>query len=530
MAEQSRKRAIYNPPMSVRVRFAPSPTGRMHIGTFRDALFKYLFARHHGGVNILRIEDTDRTRYSPEAEREFTETLAWGGIEFDEGPHIGGPHAPYHQSERKEQGIYAETIEILLENGSAYKAFDTPEELDRMRKYQEVNRLQTGYFGGIWRDAAPEQVAQAEAEGKPFVIRQRIPRDTTIAIEDAIRGRIAWDSNTVDDPVLIKGDGMPTYHFAAMVDDHLMEVTHIMRGEEWISSAPKHAALFDAFRWQRPIFVHCPVVKGPDGKKLSKRHGATSVLDYRDMGFLADALVNFVALIGWAPGGDLEIMSRQQMIEHFDISGLQPSSGIWDYDKLKWFNGHYIRALEPEALLATLIEYVERPETLAFWRSLADDPEASHLTSAEPAKVVSSLELLRQALETNPGYAFEAIKLEQPRVVTLADFGEACAFFFQDEPPMDEKAVEKWLGQPHVPELFAYLIASLDAPGPQPDARAYETLLRAFADSHHMEKLGPVVHPVRVALTGKTAGPGLFELMAVLGPDRMVRRLQKAAA
>ncbi|MFI5385313.1 MAG: glutamate--tRNA ligase [Fimbriimonadales bacterium] len=514
--------------MSLRVRFAPSPTGRMHIGNFRDALFKFLFARHHGGVNILRIEDTDRGRYSPEAEQELIETLAWAGIEFDEGPHIGGPHEPYHQSQRKEKGIYDKYIQLLLDKGAAYKAFDTPEELDRMRKYQEINRLQTGYFGGTWRDATPAQVARAEAESKPYVIRQRIPRDTTIAIEDAIRGRIEWDSNTVDDPVLIKGDGMPTYHFAAMVDDHLMGITHIMRGEEWISSAPKHAALFDAFGWQRPVFVHCPVIKGKSGKKLSKREGATSVLDYRDMGFLADALVNFVALIGWSPGGDLELMSRAQMIEHFDISGLQPSSGVWDYDKLKWFSGHTIRALDPEALLGMIIEYVGRPETLAFWKALAHDPEASQLTSSDPMAVHDSLVLLKHAIEEDPAYALEAIKLEQPRVVTLADFGEACAFFFLDEPPMDERAVAKWLSQPYVPELFDYLISGLSDQGSGLSAQNCEALVRSFAESHGMEKLGPVVHPVRVALTGKTAGPGLFELMSVLGPPRIAKRLGAA--
>jgi len=507
----------------------------MHIGTFRDALFKLLYARHCGGVNVLRIEDTDRNRYSPEAEEEFIETLAWGGIEFDEGPHFGGPYAPYHQSERKALGIYAEYIRILLDKGFAYKAFETSEELEQMRRYQEINKLQTGYFGGSWRDAAAEQVAEAEAAGKPYVIRQRIPRDTTIVIEDAIRGRIEWDSNTVDDPVLIKSDGMPTYHFAAMVDDHLMEISHIMRGEEWIASAPKHAALFDAFGWERPIFVHCPVIAGKDGKKLSKRHGATSVLDYRDLGFLPDALVNFVALIGWAPGGDLELMSRPQMIEHFDISGLQPSSGVWDYDKLKWFNGQYIRAMEPEALLETIIEYVDRPQTFDFWELMACDKDAGQLTSADPTSTLSELKLLRRFVTEEPTYALEAIKLEQPRVVTLADFGEACAFFFEDDDklPMDEKAVDKWLTLPHVPELFQRLIEAFTSMAQRPSdqplaAEACESLVRAFAESHGMEKLGPVVHPIRVALTGKTAGPGLFELMSVLGPERIISRLNRA--
>jgi glutamyl-tRNA synthetase len=512
--------------MSVRVRFAPSPTGRMHIGNFRDALFKFLFARHHNGVNVLRIEDTDRTRYSADSEAEYIETLAWAGIEFDEGPNTGGPFPPYHQSLRKEQGIYAEYIEILLGTGAAYKAFDTTEELDAMRKYQEVNKLQTGYFGGMWRDATPEQVADAEAAGTPYVIRQRIPRDKTIVIEDAIRGRIEWDSNTVDDPVLIKSDGMPTYHFAAMVDDHLMEITHIMRGEEWISSAPKHAELFDAFGWQRPVFVHCPVIKGQDGKKLSKRHGATSVLDYRALGYLPDALINFVALIGWSPKGDLEVMSRKQMIEHFDLDGLQPSSGVWDYDKLKWFSGQHIRAMEPEALFDAVVEFVRRPETLPFWQALIDDKDAAQLTESDPAVTHETLGLLDRTASADPAYVLEAIKLEQQRVVTLADFGPACAFFFYDEVPIEEKAREKWLTQPHVVGMLKALIQELHAFGSTPvSVEDCEKIVRGYAETHGFDKLGPVVHPIRVALTGKTAGPGLFELMSVLGPARMLARL-----
>lgn len=503
----------------------------MHVGNFRDALFKFLFARHTGGANILRIEDTDRTRYSPDAEQDLIETLRWGGIEFDEGPHIGGQYAPYHQSERKEKGIYADYIAILLANGTAYRAFDTPEELDEMRKVQEINKLQTGYFGGAWRDASPEQVASAEAASEPGVVRLKIPRNITIVIDDAIRGRIEWDSNTVDDPVLIKADGMPTYHFAAMVDDHLMGITHIMRGEEWISSAPKHAYLFDAFGWERPIFVHCPIIKGKDGKKLSKRHGATSVLDYRALGFLVDALVNFVALIGWSPGGDLEIMSRQQLIEHFDISGLQPSPGVWDFDKLKWFNGQYIRALSPDALFGTLIEFLDRSDTFPFWEALANDPEAIQLGAEDPVSVLSGLRLLKVAVETDPPYAFEAVKLEQERVVTLADFGPACAFFFQEEPPMDQKAVDKWFTQPHALELFEFVIQELLAFGSSPvTPDQCEAIARDFAERHGMEKLGPVVHPLRVALTGKTFGPGLFELMSVLGSSRMIARLNRAKA
>lgn len=518
--------------MSVRVRFAPSPTGRLHVGALRTALYEFLFAKHHKGTVFLRIEDTDRTRYSEEAEIEFIEALKWAGIVFDEGPHAGGPHKPYRQSERKEKGIYAEKIAILLEQGKAYKAFDTPKELEEMREFQQINRQPTGYFGGDWRDATPEQVAKAEADGIPFVIRQRIPRDTTIVIEDAIRGRIEWDSNLVDDPVLIKADGMPTYHFAAMVDDHLMGTTHIIRGEEWIASAPKHAALFDAFGWERPVFVHCAVIKGKSGKKLSKREGATSVLDYRALGYLPDALNNFVALIGWAPGGDLEVMVRDQLIAHFDISGLQASSGVWDYDKLKWFNGQFIRSMDPKKLLAEIAEYVNRPETLEYWKALQEDPEAAQLTTADPAKTHSALELLKAAIEEDEGYALEAIKLEQERVVTLADFGEATAFFFQGQPPMDEKAVAKWLTQPHVPDLLNYLeqeILSFGTVNAVP-VEECESMIRRYAEKNGFEKIGPLVHPTRVVMTGKTFGPGLFELMSVLGSKRMLERIERARA
>ena len=496
----------------------------LHVGALRDALFKFLFAKHKGGVNILRIEDTDRSRYSPESEQEFISTLQWVGIEFDEGPHIGGPNAPYRQSERKEAGVYAPWIKKLMELGHAYKAFDTPEELEAMREIQTANKQSTGYYGGIWRDASPQQIAEAEAAGKPFVIRQRIPRDTVISIEDAIRGKVEWDSNTIDDPVLIKADGMPTYHFASMVDDHLMDISHIIRGEEWLSSAPKHAALFDAFGWHRPIFVHCPVIVGTDGKKLSKRHGATRVLDYAAQGFLPSALKNFIALIGWSPGDDRESMTEAELINAFELSGLQPSPGKFDMDKLRWLNGLAIRALAPLDLVDVLTDYLRTPYTLDYFDK--KEPEDGQ---PDPKAVEKALIDLDLALVHDRGYVEEVIKLEQQRVVTLADFGQACAFFFTDEPPMDTKAVDKWFGQPHVAALFDELIEKCTTQfSSETLVEEYETTLRDFQTDHGLEKLGPVVHPTRVALTGKTTGPGLFELMAVLGPERMKRRLIRA--
>ena len=509
-------------PMSVRVRFAPSPTGNLHVGSLRDALFKYLHAHHDKGVCILRIEDTDRTRYSAESEQEFIESLKWVGITFDEGPHVGGPNAPYRQSERKAAGIYDKHIQTLLDSGAAYKAFETPEELAEMREFQQINHQQIGYYGGEWRDASPERVEEAERAGKPFVIRQRIPRDTTIVIEDVIRGRIEWDSNTVDDPVLIKGDGMPTYHFAAMVDDHLMGITHIGRGEEWISSAPKHAVLFDQFGWERPIFIHYPVILGTDKKKLSKRHGATSVLDYRAIGVLPEAILNFIALIGWSPGGDREILKRDELIEAFTLDGLQPSSGIFDFEKLRWMNGVYIRDMAPDELVARVREHVNDPIALEFWAEPFEDREPFPKPNLLPY-----YEMLGRGFASDPALASQAIVLEQERVLTLSEFASATAFFLEDEPPMDEKAVHKWFGQPHVGELFDYLISRYSE-SETASVEWNESLIRRFAEDHKFEKLGPVVHPVRVALTGKTVGPGLFELMSVLGPSRMVKRLKRA--
>ncbi len=499
----------------------------LHVGALRDALFKFLFSRSPGGTNILRIEDTDRARYNPESEAEFIETLKWVGIEFDEGPHVGGPFGPYRQSERKDAGLYAPWIQLLLEQGHAYKAFDTPEELERMRDEQTASKQNTGYFGGEWRDATPEKVAGAEAAGRPFVIRQRIPRDITIAIEDAIRGRIEWDSNNIDDPVLIKADGMPTYHLASMVDDHLMEITHIMRGEEWIGSAAKHAVLFDQLGWERPVFVHCPVIVGSDGKKLSKRHGATRVLDYAAQGFLPSALKNFIALIGWNPGDDREVLSEQELIDSFSLSGMQASPGRFDIEKLTWLNGAHIRALSPEELLAQLIAYVANPYTSEYWASQEEEIHQPGKAAIDGKRLVPRLGRIEQAATEDRTYLLKALDLERERVSTLADFGEALEFFLVEQPNMDEKAVAKWFKQEHVGDLLDRLVMASNHVTADPIAY-WEGVLRDFQEEKGIEKLGPIVHPTRVAMTGKTYGPGLFELMAVLGPDRVRARAQAA--
>lgn len=514
--------------MFVRVRFAPSPTGLLHIGALRTVLFDHLFARRHQGVNILRIEDTDRSRYNADSEQEFVETLRWVGIDFDEGPHVGGPNGPYRQSERKEAGIYDHWIERLIELGHAYRAFESPEELEEMREYQQINKQPIGYFGGNWRDASASKVDAALAEGRSCVVRQRVPRDRKIVMQDAIRGRIEYDSNTLPDPVLIKGDGMPTYHFAAMVDDHLMGITHIFRGEEWIPSFPFHWLLFEQFGWEPPIFVHCPVIVGTDGKKLSKRHGATRVLDYAARGYLKDALKNFIALIGWSPGDDREVMAEEELIAAFSIEGLQPSPGRFDIEKLDWLNGVRIRSLGIEDLLGQLLDYISTPYTREFWASFVDAEPIQGKAPIDGSLVWTRLERIVEAAERDRSYLLAALNEEQQRVSVFYEFGEALEFFLVDEPPMDAKAVEKWFRLEHVRSFFNAISAGLPTPGADPTA--YEALVRGYAASSGFEKLGPVVHPLRIALTGKTFGPGLFELMSVLGPSRIERRLERAIA
>lgn len=513
--------------MSVRVRFAPSPTGMLHVGALRTVLFDHFLARKHGGQNILRIEDTDRTRYNADSEREFIETLHQVGIDFQEGPHVGGPHAPYRQSERKAAGIYAHWIQVLLDSGHAYKAFDTPEDQEEMREYQKINKLPQGYFGGSWRDATSVQVAEAEGAGKPFVVRQRMPRDRKIVTQDALRGRVEVDSNLLNDTVLIKADGMPTYHFAAIVDDHLMEISHVLRGDEWLPSFPIHWLLYEQFGWTPPVYVHCAVIVGKDGKKLSKRHGATRVLDYGAQGFGMGALKNFIALIGWSPGDDREVMTEPQLIEAFSLDGLQTSPGRFDLDKLRWLNGVQIRQLSPEVLLETLLDYARNPYTEAYWSTLQDEDQPADRPLVNGRQMVARLKRIVDSAHQDRTYLLAAVKEAQSRVETLADFGEALEFFLVDEVEFDPKAVEKWLKGPDVLELFDWISSKLAASRVE-TVEHYDAMIRGFQTHKGYDKLGPVVHPTRVALTGKTTGPGLFELMAVLGHDRIERRLARA--
>jgi glutamyl-tRNA synthetase len=453
----------------------------------------------------VRIEDTDSSRKVEGALEDILDSLRWLGIEWDEGPEKGGEFAPYFQSERL--STYQEVAKRLLEMDKAYKCICSPERLDEMREYQRINKLPTGYD----RRCRTMPAAEIEAEiagGKPFVIRLAMPAEGRIRFQDAVRGTVEYDAATIDDQVLLKADGWPTYHLANVVDDHREGITHVIRGEEWISSTPKHVALYEAMGWTPPIFAHAPVIKGPDGTKLSKRHGDTRCLDYREKGYLGEAVANFIALIGWSPGGDREVMTMEEMASLFSIQGIQPSPGVFDIQKLQWLNGLYIRALTPSDLFERVKHYDEN-------------------TSDEEYLDSSARAAFRRAI-SNPEYVTRALVLEQERVRLLSEFAPACEFFFVDEVEIDSEAREKWFSQPYVSALYRHLMESLPSAG-ELSTEACERLIGDVADALGLEKRAQAIHPTRVALSGKTTGPGLFDLMSLLGPERMRRRLARAS-
>ncbi len=475
----------------VRVRFAPSPTGYLHVGGARTALYNFLFARKHGGQFLLRIEDTDRTRYVPDSVQDIMESLRWLGIEWDEGPDKGGPVGPYVQSERVE--IYRKLAHQLLETGHAYRCFCTPERLQQLRELQRKMGLRTGYDRRC-RNLSPEDIEKNLAEGKPYVIRLKVPLEGETVFQDYLRGEIRYDNRELEDIILLKSDGFPTYHLANVIDDHLMQITHVLRADEWIPSTPYHVLLYRAFGWEPPVFAHLPVILSPDGKgKLSKRHGATAVREFRDQGYLPEALVNFLALLGWSPGDDREILSLDEMIQAFDLKRVGKRGAVFDYQKLQWMNGEYIRRLPPEELYRRALPFMERA-------GLVKTPE--------------DREKFRKI-----------VPLLQERVKTLGEFPYAAEYFFREVETYDEKGLKKHLKNPEILDHLAELrnrLAALETF----DKDSIEQTLRGLAQELGIGA-GKLIHPTRLALTGRTFGPGLFELMEVLGKETCIRRLDR---
>ena len=481
----------------VRVRFAPSPTGALHIGGVRTALWDWLFARHSGGKFVLRIEDTDKTREVEGGVQTITDSLRAYGLDYDEGPDVGGPYGPYVQSERLEH--YHKYADQLIAAGHAYHAYDTPEELQRFREQQQTRGLPTGY-SRRHRDLSDEDRARYERERREYrVTRLAVPREGQTTFTDAVFGPITYENKVLDDVILLKSDGFPTYHLASVVDDFLMRISHVLRGEDWIPSTPLHLLLYQALGWEPPVFVHLPNMLGPDGKKLSKRFMAVGAMDYLRDGYLLEALINFLALQGWSAKEERDLYSVQELIEKFSIDGILNKSPTFDPDKLLWYNGQYIRQLSLSDLAARTLPFLQR-STL-----VGPDPDTSALS-----------------------YIGHVLKLEQERIKTLAEAPGLADFFLlgDDEYPFDAQAVGKRLAVPGAADHLRRVrdgFADLDVF----DETSAEAVVRATAEELGV-KAAEIIHPIRVAVSGRTTGPGLFEILATLGKKRCLRRLDRA--
>jgi glutamyl-tRNA synthetase len=475
----------------VRVRFAPSPTGYLHVGGARTAIFNWLFARHHGGDFLLRIEDTDQSRYDQKALKELIADLKWLGLSWDEGPEVGGPHASYFQSQRLEH--YQKYARQLVESDRAYPCFCTSERLEQLREQQKVNNLPSSYDRRC-RNLPMDVALQRMRDGEKHTIRLKVPFHGNTTFTDFIRGAIEYQNRILDDLVLLKSDGFPTYHLANVVDDHLMEITHVLRGDEWIPSTPRHVLIYQALGWEPPVFCHLPVILAEGGGKLSKRKGAASVGDYRELGYLPEAMVNFLSLLGWSPGEDLEFMERKTLIEKFTLERVHPKSAVFDERKLEWLNGQYFLKREPAFFLPIL----------------------------KPLWEKAGVDLSKFSDE----YLLQCIGLLKDRSKRLPEFVEFGLSFFKDPESYDEKASKKHF-VPEAAALLNSLAGELEALGDFA-APTLEACYRQIAERLG-RKAADLIHPTRLALSGLPFGPGLFELMAVLGRETVVRRLRNAA-
>lgn len=471
--------------MEVRTRIAPSPTGDPHVGTLYIALFNLIFAKHHGGKFILRIEDTDQKRSHPQYEQNIFDALHWGKVTWDEGPDIGGPYGPYRQSERTE--IYKEYVQQLIDAGKAYKCFATSEELSQMREIQEKTGQKVGY-DRRYRNLSPFEVAERENRGEKYVVRLKVPLTGECEFVDKVKGKIVVPYAEVDDQVLLKSDGFPTYHLAVVVDDHLMKISHVIRGDEWITSTPKHILLYEAFGWEKPEFMHMPLLLGKDGRKLSKRKNPTSVFYYRDSGYLPEALTNFLTLMGYSMPHDQEFYSIDEISQKFDDTRIGQSGAFFDIQKLDWINQKYlIETLNEETLL----------ESLLNWNFSKD-----HLRKLIP--------------------------LVHTRMKTFGEFMELCDFFFINTIPHSKELLcPKGLTEEDSAYLLQGWLMLLEEKVQWTQEVVEET-------SHTLAKLFNVNHkkvimPIFFAtLMGKRFGPPLYASAELLGRDRIRARILQA--
>ena len=475
--------------MVPRVRFAPSPTGYLHVGGARTALFNWLYARRRGGTFLLRIEDTDVERSSQDMVTGILDGLRWLGLTWDEGPEVSGPHAPYFQSERLDR--YRVAAARLVAEGHAYFCYCSPERLAEERERAEA-RGEAWQYDRVCLGLAAERVRQLEAAGTPRAVRFKVP-PAGAAFDDAVRGSISFDAASIEDFVILRSDSYPTYHLSVVVDDAEMGITDVIRGDDHISNTPKHVLLFQALGAAVPRFAHVPLILGADKKRLSKRHGATSVMEYQRQGYLAPAVVNFLALLGWSPGDDRELMTVQELIDSFCLESIGGGNAVFNTEKLDWMNGQYIAKLPIGALAAAALPFFD---AAGF---------ASHPLVAESAAFRRLLELLR------------------PRATRLTDFVDQARPLLTEVVAYEPEAVDKHLSSPELAGHIAALSGALDAAEPFDEAHV-EAAVRGTASARGL-KAGALIHATRVAVTGRTQSPGLFEVLAWLGRDRVRRRL-----
>ena len=482
--------------MTVRVRFAPSPTGFLHIGGVRTALFNYLFAKKNKGTFLLRIEDTDEERSTQASTDAIFEGMQWMNLNWDEGPMPDGtdkgPDAPYYQAIRADQGIYKKYIDQLIAEGKAYKCYCTEEELEANRQKCLAEHRPPKYSGKCAHLTKEEQDA-LEAQGRKYVIRFRMPTEGDVEWDDLIRGHVKFASKDLYDLIIQKTSGYPTYNFAVVVDDHLMRMTHVIRGDDHISNTPAQIQIYRALGWKEPIFAHLSMIHGPDGKKLSKRHGATNVVEFRNMGYLPEALKNYLALLGWATSDSQQIFAPGELEEKFDISGCQPSPAVMDPEKLNWMNGEYIRQTPIARLTDLALPFIEKANI--------------NIAGVDRARLEG------------------IIGLEQEKYKLLTEIPDLIRFFFE-EPVMEQEALDKVFAKPEAKAVLEGMIKVYGDITEFTDANL-EAAARAYAKENGY-KAGQIFHPVRVAVSGRTHGPTLFKMLEYMGKETVLKRLQKA--
>jgi len=479
----------------VRVRYAPSPTGEPHVGNIRTAIFDWLFARHHGGDFIIRIEDTDQNRKVEGAVEVQLDALRWLGLDWDEGPVKGGDYGPYVQSERLEK--YQAVAEELIVSGRAYRCNCSSERLTQVREEQAKRKDTVGYDRHC-RNLTEDQRKEQSDSGVASVVRFKMPQEGTTTLSDLVRGDVTFENKLVDDFVMMKSDGYPTYHMAHVVDDHLMEISHVFRGEDWLSSAPRHLQIYEALGWQPPEFAHLSNILAADGSKLSKRHGATSIQQFQESGYLPEAMLNFLTLLGWSLDGQTELFTREELASHFSIDRVSRSGSVFDNEKLNWMDGHYIREMSHEDLADAL---------LAYWNEY-------------PCDEVPTDKIDRP-------FAVQVAALVQERLKTLKDAAPLIAFFFQDELSYEsEELVQKGMDADGTKTGLQAAHGGLTNLEPF-DAQSMEDLLRPMSKDLNV-KVGQLFGSLRIATTGLRVAPPLFETMEILGKDRTLKALKKA--